>query len=615
MRISIGPSRRAPLRRRLVLVVLGAVAVVAATMAAISTFALRSSLVAQLDQRLVQSADRATKAESALPGVVPPDGSTGTPPNGDGSPPVGLVALGQGAGTLTVAVRGTDVQSGYLDQTGTVHELDAEQQATLLDVTPSSGVQTVSLGDLGQWRVIAFDNRDGTVITGLSMTDISTTVDTYLLTEATIALAGLLIAALAGTVLVRRELEPLERVAATATRVSEQPLDRGAVTLDRVPEQDTDTSTEVGQVGVALNRLLGHVESALAARHESEMQVRQFVADASHELRTPLASIRGYAELVQRLPEPLPDDAVRAMERVESESRRMTTLVEDLLLLARLDAGRALDRDEVDMVGLAVDAVADAHVAGRDHVWRLDLGDGDVLEDTAGGPTDDGASATTTDDGTVPEAVTEDLDFADPEPALVLGDDHRLRQVLVNLLANARVHTPPGTTVTTSVRVEGDQVVVRVCDDGPGIAPELLPRLFQRFTRGDAARTPMAGRDAGAGSTGLGLAIVHAVVAAHGGQIEVDGTPGATTFTVRLPAVGEGARADEPTSARSAAEHGRSAGTAAPGGSTADPAPAEPAAGDVASGANATGEPASGEPASGEPASGESTQRPARTRS
>jgi two-component system OmpR family sensor kinase len=282
------------------------------------------------------------------------------------------------------------------------------------------------------------------------------------------------------------------------------PLARGEVDIrERVPEQDTDPATEVGKVGAALNRMLGHVEAALTARHESETQVRRFVADASHELRTPLASIRGYAELVQRLPGDLPDDAVRAMGRVESEARRMTTLVEDMLLLARLDAGRDLDLTEVDVAALAVDAVADAHVAGPDHVWRLDLG----------------------------EAQEDADDDVDLPPALVTGDEHRLRQVLVNLLSNARVHTPAGTTVTVGVRQEGEQVVLRVQDDGPGIAEPLRSRLFQRFARGDESRN----RAAGSTSTGLGLAIVHAVVTAHGGTIDVDGTPGATTFTVRLP--------------------------------------------------------------------------------
>jgi two-component system OmpR family sensor kinase len=293
--------------------------------------------------------------------------------------------------------------------------------------------------------------------------------------------------------------------------VSELPLHQGEVALtERVPAADTDPSTEVGQVGAALNRLLGHVEGALAARHDSETQVRQFVADASHELRTPLASIRGYAELVRRMPDAVPSDALRAMERVESESRRMTTLVEDMLLLARLDAGRPLDSSPVDVVALAVDAVADAHAAGPDHAWRLEL---------PGHPDSD-----SDDDDEV-----DDLHLASAE---VVGDEDRLRQVLVNLLANARVHTPAGTTVVTSVRRDGDTVSVRVQDDGPGIPAPLASQLFHRFTRGDAARSP------GSGSSGLGLAIVDAVVRAHAGTITVDGTPGRTAFTVALPAAG-----------------------------------------------------------------------------
>ena len=485
-----GPRRRTSLRRRLVAVVIGLVAVVAATMGLVSTLALQGTLVGQLDARLLASSNRAA---AVPPGTRAPDTDADTTLP-QGVPPA-LGAPGQSTGTVTVEQARGSVRGGLIDQSG-FQRLDAAQVAELLAVPIDGTPHTVVVSDLGTYRVLASDSGGRVLVTGLSMADTSSTVRAYLIGEVIIVMAGLGVAAVAGTALVRREMVPLERVAATASRVSELPLERGAVTLDRVPAQDADDTTEVGAVGTALNRMLGHVEAALAARHESEMQVRQFVADASHELRTPLASIRGYAELVRRLPEGLPDDALRAMERVESESRRMSSLVDDLLLLARLDAGRSLDVEEIDLAGLAVDAVADAHVAGPDHVWRLDLGG------------------------------TED----DPEPALVLGDDHRLRQVLANLLTNARVHTPAGTTVLTSVRTEGSDVVVRVRDDGPGIAPDLAPRLFQRFARGDSARSP------GTGSTGLGLAIVGAVVAAHHGRIDVDGTPGATTFTVRLPA-------------------------------------------------------------------------------
>jgi two-component system OmpR family sensor kinase len=307
----------------------------------------------------------------------------------------------------------------------------------------------------------------------------------------TSVLLALVAAGWAGAVIIRRTLKPLNRVAATATRVSELELDRGEVELaQRVPAADTDPRTEVGQVGAALNRLLDHVGNALEARHASEMQVRQFVADASHELRTPLAAIRGYAELSRRSRRPVPDEVGHVLRRVESEATRMTALVEDLLLLARLDAGRPLAQDPVDLTMLVVDAVSDAHAAGPRHDWQLDL----------------------------PE-----------EPVTVVGDGQRLHQVLANLLANARTHTPEGTTVTVGVGESDGAAVLTVTDAGPGIPADLQPHIFERFARGDSSRSRAAG------STGLGLSIVHAVVTAHGGTVSVDSVPGRTEFTVRLP--------------------------------------------------------------------------------
>ena len=247
--------------------------------------------------------------------------------------------------------------------------------------------------------------------------------------------------------------------------------------------------------------MLDRVAGALSARHASETRVRQFVADASHELRTPLAAIRGYTELAQRKRHDLPDDVAHAMNRVESETARMTHLVEDMLLLARLDAGRALVREPVDVSRLVVDAVSDAHIAGLDHDWALDL----------------------------PE-----------EPVIIIGDEARVQQVLVNLLANARIHTPAGTSVTTSLALDGDTAVLTVADDGPGIAAHLLPEIFERFARGDSSRSRRPGAAPAAtssqsGSTGLGLAIVAAVVKAHDGTIGVRSEPGRTEFVVRLP--------------------------------------------------------------------------------
>lgn len=505
-----GGSRRArwTLRRRLVAVLVGLLACVAGVMGVVSTLALRGTLVAELDSRVQAAGARAVDAPSRPQGdrsshELPAPGTSSGPASTPDPRPPALLVPGQGAGTVSLFLRDGFERAGYYDDAGEFHEL-TDGQVDALVGTPTDGEpRTVTLDGLGAYRVVATTTASGdTVVTGMSTAALTQTVARYLAVEVAVAVAGLGLAGVAGTVLVRRELRPLDRVAATATRVAELPLHRGEVLLaERVADDDTDPTTEVGQVGAALNQLLGHVERSLAARHASETQVRQFVADASHELRTPLASIRGYAELVRRLPDELPDDALRAMGRVESEARRMTALVEDLLLLARLDAGRELERAPVDLRVLAIDAVADAHAAGPDHRWHLDLVD------------DDDAA-----------------DADDASPAVVLGDDHRLRQVLVNLLSNARVHTPAGTTVSTRVRVQDGAVQLRVTDDGPGISPELCTQLFQRFTRGDAARSP------GAGSTGLGLAIVHAVVTAHGGTIEVDGTPGATAFTVTLPA-------------------------------------------------------------------------------
>ena len=471
------------LRRRLVAVVIGLLAAVATVIGVVSTLALRGSLLAQLDNDLLDTSQRAASA---------PMGGTAAGPF-----PSGLEVPGQRVGTVQVVDLGSFAVSGYIGSDGQFERLSSDQVVTLLNVPADGTIRTVGLGELGAHRVVAVTgSRGARLVTGLSTAEVNATVGRHVLTTGLVALVGLTLAGLGGTGLVRRELRPLGRVAATASRVAALPLDRGEVLLaERVPAADTDPGTEVGRVGAALNLLLGHVESALTARQISETQVRQFVADASHELRTPLASIRGYAELVRHVPGKVHPDVLRAMERVESEAKRMTALVEDLLLLARLDAGRQLERAPVDMTALAADAVADAHAAGPDHIWRLELP-----------VTDDDARASAT----------------------VLGDDHALRQVLANLLANARVHTPAGTIVTTSVHVAAEHVTLSVKDDGPGIPPAVRDHLFDRFSRGDSARSP------GTGSAGLGLAIADAVVRAHGAQIAVDGTPGATTFTVTL---------------------------------------------------------------------------------
>ena len=530
------------LRTRLVVGVLGLVLVMAAVMSAFSTVSLRHTLMARTDSQLMAAAQRAAdkrhdltqearKAsdEAAQEGADKPGDQPDGADRADGGPgkegvPPGLDAAGQSTGTLTLITTQTSSSdtassetAAYIDKNGHYASISKEDCRLLLSQATEDHPVTVHLHHLGSYRVVATrDEASGsTVITGLSLEGDKGLIRTQLLIELTVALLGALVVALAGRTMVRSSLAPLERVARTAQRVASQPLERGEVSIeDRVEKADLDSSAEVGQVGGALNTLLGHVESALGARQRSETQVRQFVADASHELRTPLASIRGYTELIRRegADADLPEEATYALERVHSESVRMTALVEDLLLLARLDAGRELRREEVDLVGLLVDTVADARAAGPEHDWQLDLA---VLEPPA---------------GATPQEAEDFL----PEPPLVIGDEARLRQVIVNLLANARVHTPAGSHVTTTLTREGDALMVRIHDDGPGIAPDVRDRLFERFARGDSSRERRTG------STGLGMSIAQAIVQSHGGSIDVGSSTApedhGTTFTVRLPA-------------------------------------------------------------------------------
>jgi two-component system OmpR family sensor kinase len=461
------------LQRRLVVGIVALLAIVSVVVGGASALVLRQNLLNRLDGQVSQTLNLATGNAGA-----------GAPPDRDGPRRIGGLVLYSLDGTTFVAA---------ISEKGTVLTPTAAQITQLLALAAAPEPETVDLGGaLGSYRVAVGIRPDGAkVVVGQSMSEVNSTTNSLLLIFGLITLVALIAAAVAGTIVVRVALRPLGRVVATASRVSELELAKGEVALaERVPDADTDLRTEVGQVGAALNRLLGHVEGALVARQASEDKVRQFVADASHELRTPLASIRGYSELTRRGDYTLPDDVVRSLARIESESIRMTSLVEDLLLLARLDAGRELVLGEVDLVPLVVDAVSDAHAAAPDHDWQLHT----------------------------PET-----------PVVVIGDGGRLQQVIANLLANARAHTPAGTHVTTTLAVDAGDAVVTVHDDGPGISPGLLPVLFERFARGDGSRSRATG------STGLGLAIVAAVVEAHAGSVSVQSEPGDTRFVVRIP--------------------------------------------------------------------------------
>ncbi len=295
--------------------------------------------------------------------------------------------------------------------------------------------------------------------------------------------AGVVVLLVAATwLIVRRGLRPLEQMGATAHAIAAGDLGRRVT--------PSDPTSEVGRLGLALNTMLGRLEAAFAQRAAVEQRLRQFVSDASHELRTPLTSMRGYAELLRRNPGMRPEDLELAVGRIEDEASRMGTLVDDLLLLARLDQGRPLERGSVDLEALVTDACADARVSD-------------------------------------PERAVTARALA---PLVITGDDARLRQVLANLLHNALVHTPPGTPVEVVLREEHEWAVIEVVDHGPGVPVEARGRIFERFHRADPERS----RDQG--GSGLGLSIVAAVVTAHRGRVSVADTPGGgATFRIELP--------------------------------------------------------------------------------
>jgi two-component system OmpR family sensor kinase len=394
--------------------------------------------------------------------------------------------------------------AAVVDADGAIVALSADQIESIAESLKGQvGQFVVTVDGAGTYRIEGVSLGNAFAIVGLSRAGISDTLTRMLITIALLTVGGLLLLAVATAWTIRRGLAPLRAVADTAGRVSTQQLDHGEVSIaERVPVRQADPRTEVGRVGAALNTLLDHVDESLTARQRNEQRMRAFVADASHELRTPLASIRGYSELslkalgraprrAQGLDSATIETTEASLERIQAQSLRMTSLVEDLLLLARLDEGQELVYGTVDLTRLAIDAVGDVRPTGPDHEWVLEVGE---------------------------------------EPVLIAGDSGRLHQVAANLLANARTHTPAGTTVTVSVARQGRDAILSVHDDGPGIDPSIKDELFERFSRADRSRARQTG------GTGLGLSIARAIVDAHGGSIHVQSEPGDTIFEVRLPA-------------------------------------------------------------------------------
>lgn len=465
------------LTNRLIVTAVALVAVISLLIALVATIVMRTYLTDQIDRQLDRGANIIQGQVQLETGGQPPGGQRQAPPRGtrEGS---------------IIAIFDSSVRSGEsITASGDLKALTTEQLGVLDDLSTDRRPLTVEVPGLGSYRVAANEVPGGrTFVQGIPTKDVDDTIRTLIWWEVGLGLLGILLAAIAGRILVGRQLEPLRKVATTANEVSAMPLSTGAVgTTVRVPAELTDPATEVGQVGEALNKLLEHMEGALDARHESEQQARTFLADASHELRTPLSTIKGYAELSRRTGRADPDEI---LAKVESEAGRMSSLVEDMLLLARLDAGRELERHDVDLTRLVVEAVNDARVVDPKRKWTFDVPD---------------------------------------EPIIVSGDEQRLHQAVTNVLTNASRHTPPKTVVTVRMHVEATEVVIEIHDNGPGIAPGLLPTLFDRFSRGDSSRTRASG------GAGLGMSLVEAIMHGHRGTASVTSEPGNTTFALRMP--------------------------------------------------------------------------------
>lgn len=455
------------LRARLLAITLVLVTVGLVIAGAVTYNSLRTFLLDRVDAQLVDANGPAQRAIEEGPGFRPPRGGGR---GGDfGRLPQGIVAgFYDTGGVLRSELLGTD---GPLPLDG-------------------GRTYTAALAGGGEYRFIASQARilnndgvwQGRFVVGIPLGDVNSTLSRLLVIELLVGLVVVGAIAGLGLWLIRLGLKPLIDIERTAGAIAAGDLSR------RV--EYAAATTEVGRLGGALNTMLGTIEASFAEREASERRLRQFVADASHELQTPLTSVRGYAELFRRGAADHPEDLANAMHRIEAESQRMGLLVDDLLILARLDQGRPLVRERIDLVTVVKELVGDARVVDPDRSIEVDA-EGSVM---------------------------------------IVGDEQRIRQVVANLLSNARTHTPMATPLKVAVRIDGDDARFTVADRGPGMSVEHAARVFERFFRADPSRARASG------GSGLGLSIVAAIVAAHGGTVTVDTAPGnGATFAVRLP--------------------------------------------------------------------------------
>ena len=479
----IGAAVRDMSLRARLLIVLGMVSAFGLLAADLATYAaLRSSLFDRVDSSL----------DSSATGVSNSLASEGLRPRPGPSSPLRQIQFLAQFGVLTpgtyVEIRpgdGSEGLQGTLTRPGETAPSPRVPKGFGPAADGGARRATVSAEKGGtRFRLLARSTpfADSTLILGVPLEDTDTTLDQLRLIMLLVACAVIASTLVLGLWLITASLRPLRRIEETAAAI-------GAGDLSRRVEPDGGT-TEIGRLGGALNAMLGQIEDAFAERSASEARLRRFISDASHELRTPVAAVSAYAELFDRGARDRPDDLERSMTGIQRETRRMGILVSDLLLLARLDQGRPLEARPLDLTALAGEAVDAAHAMEPARPLALEA----------------------------PAAVT------------VTGDAERLRQVIDNLLANVRAHTPVTAAATVRVWRDGAAAVLEVSDDGPGMEADEAAHVFERFFRGDPSRS----RDHG--GAGLGLAIVAAIVEAHGGEVAVESKPGAgTTFRVTLP--------------------------------------------------------------------------------
>ena len=513
------------LRLRLLLALVGLVAVGLLVADGVTYFSLQSFLLQRVDQQLEAAPQPMLNvlriSNSGLPGDVPavPSSESAVLPPGtygcliDASGQVlAQTVISYGGSTPPVPSLPADLVRTTAKGNGqTTFTASAKGHSSLRFRVATRRVASTETGEVY------------TLAVAIPLADVTQTLQRLLLVEIVATLAVLIGLGLLAWWIVRREMQPLEDMAATAGAIAAGDLSRR---IERA-----DSRTEVGRLGLALNAMLAQIEVAFTRSHNSENALRRFLAQASHELRTPLSSIRGYAELFRRGARERPEDLDLAMRRIEQEAARMGILVEDLLLLARLDEGRALDREPVDLTQLAADAVADARI--------LEPG--------------------------------RDIALAQGESIVVLGDESRLRQVFTNLVVNALRHGGEQARVRVATSAAGGRAVIEVSDDGVGMTSEVAARVFEPFYR------PQESRAKGEGTAGLGLSIVAAIAEAHGGGVDLETAPGqGARFRVSLPLAApeagdavpetgeappaQAAAIPDPPAAPAASRHGRAPG-------------------------------------------------------